>query len=73
MQAAVAVAEGWVAAVMHRLYLVVTELGLLVRVVVKAQVSVELVAEAALVVEVMVLVLVLRPPIEARLRVEGGG
>ena len=50
MQAAVAVAEGGVAAVMWRLYMVMmTVLGLLVRVVLQVQVSVELVAEAVLV------------------------
>lgn len=67
MQAAVAVAEGWVAAVMRRLYVVMAVLGLLGRVVLKVQVSVELVAEAA------VLVVVMGPSVEARLRVERGG
>lgn len=65
MQAAVAVAEGWVAAVMRRLYMVMTVLGLWVRVVLKVQVSVELVAEAA------VLVVVAGPSVEAWLGVEG--
>lgn len=69
MQAAVAVAEGWVAAVMRRLYVVVAVLGLLVWVVLEVQVSVELVAEAA----VLVLVVVMGPSIEAHLGVEGGG
>lgn len=63
MQAAVAVAEGWVAAVMRRLCVVVTVLGLLVWVVLEVQVSVELVAEAAVLV-------VMGPSIEARLGVE---
>lgn len=67
MQAAVAVAEGWVAAMMRRLYVVMAVLGLLGRVVLKVQVSVELVAEAA------VLVVVMGPSVEARLRVERGG
>lgn len=62
MQAAVAVAEGWVAAVMRRLYMVLTVLGLLV---LNVQVSVELVAEAAVLV-------VMGPSVEAWLRVEGG-
>jgi len=72
VQAAVAVAERWVAAVMRRLYLVMTVLGLLVRVLLKGQVSVELVAEAAAVVVVEVMVVV-GPSVEARLGVEGGG
>ena len=66
MQAAVAVAEGRVAAVMRRLYVVVAVLGLLVWVLLEVQVSVELVAEAA------VLVLVMGPSVEAHLGVEGG-
>lgn len=65
MQTAVAVAERWVAAVMWGLYVVVTVLGLLVRVVLKVQVSVELVAEAAVLV-------VMGPSVQARLGVEGG-
>lgn len=73
MQAAVAVAEGWVAAVMWRLYVVVAVLGLLVRVVLKVQVSVELVAEAAVLVVVLVMVVVMMgASVEARLGVEGG-
>lgn len=66
MQAAVAVTEGGVAAVMRRLY-IVTVLGLLVQAVLKVQVSVELVAEAT----VLLLVLV-GPSVEARLGAEGG-
>lgn len=56
MQAAVAVAEGCVADVMRRLYVVVTVLGLLVCAVLKVQVSVKLVAEVAVLVV---------PPVEA--------
>lgn len=69
MQAAVAVAEGWVAAVMRGLYVVMAVLGLLVRVMLKVQVSVELVAEAAVLV---VVVVVVGPSVEARLGVERG-
>lgn len=68
MQAAVAVAEGGVAAVMRGLYMVMmTVLGLLVRVVLQVQVSVELVAEAAVLVVVMV-----RASVKAWLGMEGG-
>ena len=73
MQAAIAVAEGWVATVMRRLYVVVTVRGLLVQVVLKVQVSVELVAEAAVLMMVVVVVVVMvGPSVEAWLGVKGG-
>lgn len=72
MQAAVAVAEGGVAAVMRRLYVVMTVLGLLVRVVLQVQVSVELVAEAAVLVLVVMVVVMLGAPVKAWLGMERG-
>lgn len=71
MQAAVAVAEGGVAAVMRRLYVVMTVLGLLLWIV-QVQVSVELVAEAAVLVVVVVVVVMVGAPVKAWLGMEGG-
>ena len=81
MQAAVAVAERRVAAVVRRLYVVVTVLGLLVQAVLQVEVSVKLVAEAAVLLLVVVLLVLVRllvlvvvgPSVEARLGAEGGG
>lgn len=74
MQAAVAVPEGWVAAVVQRLRVLLTVLGLLK--LLQVQVSVQLEAQAAAVLLLLLLVVVVErkgPSVQTCLRLKGSG